>query len=395
MRIGIFGGSFDPIHNEHVSLAKQAVADLSLDRLFVMPAANPPHKPWRALTSNEVREKLCALAFDGEERITVSDYELRSGGTSYTYLTIRHFKEEYPEAELYFLMGTDMLRDFPSWRNPDEIVKNCTLAICARAEDENWAQTEQEKFRQRFGASFTVLSYAGKDISSTKIRVLAGAGMDLTDFLPKPVARYVEENGVYAIKGVKESLSLQKPTRRAHSIRVAIMAAKRAARLKLNEKQVIQAALLHDCAKNLTLNDPLLDGFVPPQGCPPSVLHQYAGAYVARNRFKIEDEEVLSAIACHTSGKENMTELDKLIFLSDLVEEDRAYAGVERLRELFWEDLDECLLRSLEETVEYLMKSGQPIYEKTLQARDYYRRKQSELWKRKENEEKEKKDGND
>ena len=102
------------------------------------------------------------------------------------------------------------------------------------------------------------------------------------------------------------------------------------------------------------------------------MVHQYAGAYVARTRLGVTDPEVLSAIACHTSGKPQMTALDKLIFLSDLVEDERSYNGVERLRSLFWEDIDECLLTSLRETVGYLIRSGQPIYEKTLTAKDYY-----------------------
>ena len=80
MRIGIFGGSFDPIHNEHIALARQAVVDLLLDRLFVMPAANPPHKPWRVLTPDKDRLKMCERAFAEDEKITVSDYELKKGG---------------------------------------------------------------------------------------------------------------------------------------------------------------------------------------------------------------------------------------------------------------------------------------------------------------------------
>jgi HD superfamily phosphohydrolase YqeK len=89
----------------------------------------------------------------------------------------------------------------------------------------------------------------------------------------------------------------------------------------------------------------------------------------------------VSAIACHTSGKINMSALDKLIFLADLVEEERSYPGVELLRELFWKDLDECLLKSLQDTVEYLIRSGQPIYEKTLSAKEYYE-KEKEKWKK-------------
>ena len=158
MRIGIFGGSFDPIHSEHISLARQAIADLALDRLFVMPAANPPHKPWKTLTPDSNRLEMCRLAFSGEEKITVSDYELTRGGVSYTYLTIEHFRAEYPSAELFFLVGTDMLRNFPLWKNPERILENCSLAVCARAEDEGWAVAEQSAFEARYGKKFIVFS---------------------------------------------------------------------------------------------------------------------------------------------------------------------------------------------------------------------------------------------
>ena len=381
MRIGIFGGSFDPIHSEHISLARQAIADLALDRLFVMPAANPPHKPWKTLTPDSNRLEMCRLAFSGEEKITVSDYELTRGGVSYTYLTIEHFRAEYPSAELFFLVGTDMLRNFPLWKNPERILENCLLAVCARAEDEGWAVAEQSAFEARYGKKFIVLSYHGKDVSSTQIRVLAGAGIDLTEYTDKKVADYIRENRLYERVGCEKSLALQKPSRAAHSVRVAMLAAKRANELKISESKAISAALLHDCAKNLPLNSPLLEGVTLPENCPPAVAHQYAGEYVARTHLGVTDPEILSAIGCHTSGKIAMSPLDKLIFLADLVEDERSYQGVERLRELFWKDVDECLLVSLEETVEYLLRSGQPIYEKTLSAKDYYE-KEKEIWKK-------------
>lgn len=373
MRIGIFGGSFDPIHNEHISLAKQAITDLGLDKLFIIPAANPPHKPWRVLTSDEHRLELCHLAFDGEEKIEVSDYEIAAGGTSYTYLTLRHFRELYPEAEFYLLVGTDMLRNFPLWKYPEEILENCTLAVCARAEEAGWATREQTEFFNRFGRNFVVLSYEGKDVSSTKIRVLAGAGLEITHYTDENCAAYIEENGLYKVKGGAKALSLQKPNRQAHTLRVALLAAERATGLPISEKKAVQACLLHDCAKNLRLDDPLLKGFVAPEDCPPAVVHQYAGEYVARTALGVDDEEVLSAVACHTSGKENMSLLDKLVFLSDLVEEERSYSGVENLRRLFWEDIDKCLLQALEDTVEYLERSGQPVYERTIAALRYHR----------------------
>ena len=175
MRIGIFGGSFDPVHIEHVRLAEAAVESLALDALLIMPAHTPPHKTDKALSSDGDRLEMCRLAFEGCKKTQVSDYEMRAGGTSFTYLTCRHFRKLYPEAKLYWLVGTDMLRDFPSWKNPEEILSLATLAVCARNEPVALPEKEAEEFYARFCARFEVIAYRGGDVSSTRIRALAAA----------------------------------------------------------------------------------------------------------------------------------------------------------------------------------------------------------------------------
>ncbi len=376
MRIGVFGGSFDPVHVEHTRLARAAIDGLGLDKLLVMPAHTPPHKPWKVLAPDEVRLQACRLAFSDIPKTEVSDYEIARGGTSYTYLTCRHFRKVYPDAEIFWLVGTDMLRDFPTWKNPREILETVTLAVCARNERADWLDTERTAFTALFGKEFAVLPYNGADVSSTKIRVLAGAGMRLTEFLPEKVATYIEKGGWYEIPHAKTALALEKPERRAHSIRVAQLAASRALALKIPEKKAIEAALFHDCAKNLPENSPYLDGFSPPTEwgeVPREVVHQFAGAFVARRSFFVKDEEVLSAIAYHTSARPNMSELEKLIFLADMLEEERRYEGVDELRRLFWQDsLDECLKTALRETLKFLEKKGGEIYPLTKAAYDFY-----------------------
>ena len=136
MRIGIFGGSFDPVHNEHVRLARETIECLQLDRLFIMPAHTPPHKPDRVLSSNQDRLEMCRLGFANVNGAVVCDYEINNGGTSYTYLTCRYFRELYPNAEIFWLVGTDMLRDFPTWKNPTSILNDVTLAVCGRNDED-------------------------------------------------------------------------------------------------------------------------------------------------------------------------------------------------------------------------------------------------------------------
>lgn len=378
MRIGIFGGSFDPVHKEHIAFAHAAVEGLRLDTLFVVPAHTPPHKLGKTLSSNEDRLTMCRMAFAALEKVEVSSYEIEKGGTSYTYLTCEHFRSLYPSAELFFLAGTDMLRDFPTWKRPDLILQNATLAVCGRCEEEGWERREKESFRQKFGVDFCHVPYNGAKVSSTKIRILAGAGMRLNDFVEENVETYIEREGLYRIKNASTALALETPSRRAHSLRVAELAVARAASLKLPEKKVITAALFHDCAKNIGMGDPCLKDFSPPTewGEPPSsVYHQFAGAYLAKTFFGVEDEDVLNAIRFHTSARENMSELEKLIFLADMLEEARAYEGVELLRYLFWRDdsLDACLAEALFQTLEFLKEKKAEIYPLTQYAYEFYK----------------------
>ena len=107
MRTGIFGGSFDPVHIEHIALVKAAISSLKLDRVFVLPAYVPPHKRGRVLADDAHRTAMLKEAFKNVPQAIVSDYEISRGGVSYTYLTCRHFAETYPEDTLYFLVGTD------------------------------------------------------------------------------------------------------------------------------------------------------------------------------------------------------------------------------------------------------------------------------------------------
>ncbi len=378
MRIAVFGGSFDPVHSEHVQLVKTALEELQLDKLLVMPAYAPPHKKGKVLSPDEDRLAMCRLAFAGMDRVEVSDYEIRRGGTSYTYLTCEELKREYAGSEMFWLVGTDMLRDFPTWKYPEKILSLVTLAVCGRAEKGEWVEDEQEKFFALFGKKFVYLSYNGEDISSTKLRVSLGAGMRSTEFLPDKVYEYIEKKGLYEIPFAKQALALEKPTRAAHSLRVAYLAAAGAVKYRLDERQALAAALFHDCGKNVNENSPYLEGFTPPKEwgeIPPPVLHQFTGAYIAEKNFKVEDREILDAVRYHTSARPNMSDLEKLIFLADMLEEERDYEGVETLRALFWQDLEACMERALLETLRFLEKKGGEIYPLTLEAYEFYKRR--------------------
>ncbi|MGN1235776.1 MAG: nicotinate (nicotinamide) nucleotide adenylyltransferase [Christensenellaceae bacterium] len=370
MRIGLFGGTFDPVHREHIALAKCAVESLRLDKLIVIPASIPPHKRNKKIASGEDRLAMCRLAFT-DEKEEVSDWELSRRDTSFSYLTCRHFRSLYPEDELFFLMGTDMFDCFDSWKNPDDIVQNVTLAVCLREKPLDYYMDKHEAFVNQYQRDFVQFPFVGDEVSSTRLRTVATLGEDVSKWTSREVALYIERRRLYREETLIEALSLEKRQRREHSVRVATLAVEMAKRYSVSEEKALIAAAMHDCAKNLSPDSPYLTGFVPPDDCPPPVLHQYQGAYVAEHTFGVTDEDVLNAIRYHTSGRRGMSALEKLIYLADMLEEGREYPGVERLREIFRRDMDECLTACLEQQLRYLREVGGTIYPLTQQTYDW------------------------
>lgn len=376
MAIGIFGGSFDPVHKEHVRYALSAAQQLHLRKLFIMPSYIAPHKRQGAAVSAEHRLAMCRIAVAEYDCIEVSDYEISQKGASYTYLTCRHFKALFPDEELYFLVGADMLENFFTWKNPQEILSYATLAVCGRGNEQT--QQAEERLYEVYGKRAVRVDFTGKDVSSTRIRTQLAFGKQPPD-LDGRVFEYIVENQLYTHPAIAPALALEKESRREHSYRVALMAVKRARSLGIPEQKALLAAALHDCAKYVPLHSPLLKGCFLEEGVPAPVVHQYTGAYLAEHHFGIDEEDVLLAIRYHTSGRENMTELEKLIYLADLLESSREFDGVEELRKVFWEDIDRCLYLSLKNQVSYLRSSGKPVYRLTEDAFRWAQEKQTKV----------------
>ena len=193
MRIGIFGGTFNPPHNGHKKLADELPGRLSLDLLIIMPTHIPPHKGASLLACDEDRLNMCRLCFENSSTV-VSDIELKREGKSYTVDTLTEVKKLYPDDELYFLMGSDMLLSFHSWREPERILE--TANICAVSRHEGETQKLEEYISCHFAdckEKFKVIDFEPVDISSTEIR----NGLRF-DMLPEKVAAYIKERGLYA-----------------------------------------------------------------------------------------------------------------------------------------------------------------------------------------------------
>ena len=366
-RIGIFGGTFNPVHSDHVAMSRAAVKELSLDELIVMPTFIPPHKKV-SLAPAEDRLNMLELCFEKEEKIKVSDYEIAKGGKSYTYLTVERFAAE---GELFFIVGGDMLSDFKTWRYPERILSASTLAAFGREGFKENSGAEQEYFVKNFGKKFVPLTFEGKGFSSTEIRVYNSLNLDITGFTEEKVAEYIKKNGLYAGGAAEKYVRERLPQKRLiHTANVAVCALKKLRETGLSEEKVLTAAILHDCAKYADLRD--YPDFKLPEGVPEPVVHAFLGAYIAENVIGIKDEEVIDAIRYHTSGKAKMTTLGKLIFVADMIEKGRDYEGVEKLRAKYEEGLDECFKECLKEEVLHLLNKKSYIYGETLNAYEYY-----------------------
>ncbi len=368
-KVGILGGTFNPVHNEHIALVLSAVKELGLDKLLVMPTFISPHKT-QSPASAENRLAMLKLAFSGFDKVEVSDYEIEKQGKSYTYQTIEHFYKE--GQQLYFIVGGDMLVDFKNWKYPERILDKCTLAVFSRQSFSADFEKEREYFIKTFNKDFVKLNYIGKDASSTKIRTYAKFGLEIDDLTDKKVADYIKENQIYASDVYEDFVKNNLPPKRLkHTANVVICALKKAKEEGLDIEKVKIACTLHDLAKYMDYTS--FDGFNLPQGVPNPVVHAFLGAFVAEKYLRIQDQEILDAIRYHTSGKANMSNLAKLVFVADMLEEGRNYDGVEKLREIYeTSDLDTAFIECLKEEYIHLLNKGQEIYIETKNAFDYY-----------------------
>lgn len=198
MKIGILGGSFDPIHNGHMNMAIQAMEEYALDQVWLMPAGHSPNKNEADMTSAEDRLKMCNLAASSYENILVNTYEFLSQETSYTYLTLTHFHETYPEDEFYFIMGADSLDYFDKWRHPEIICENAVVLVVNRNQflEEDLLHKIGE-IQSLFPADIRIVHCDKVDVSSTELRNGIKEGKDVAMYLCPEVLTYITQNGLY------------------------------------------------------------------------------------------------------------------------------------------------------------------------------------------------------
>ncbi len=382
MKTGIFGGTFNPPHLGHVDAAAQAVKALGLGRLLIIPDALPPHKELpEGSPDDEARLKMARLAFAGVKHARVSDMEIRRGGRSYTVETLRHVREDHPEDRLYLLMGTDMLLCFEQWRDFREILKMATLAVFCRGPGELPAVSKAAaRLRELYNASVQVLDIQVREASSTDIRKLL-PGRGGREFLPEAVYAEIVKRRWYGARPDlawlrERAYAMLEPKRVAHVKGCEEEAVRLARRWGADVERAREAAILHDITKKEKLPEQLrlcqkygieLDEV---ERCEGKLLHSKTGAGIAKYEFGCDDE-IYGAIFWHTTGKEDMSLLEKVIYMADYIEPNRDFDGVEKLRRLAYEDLDRALEMGFTMSIEDMRSRGIVPHARTLGALAY------------------------
>ncbi len=388
-RIGIYGGTYNPPHVGHLRAAEFAIEALSLDRLLLIPTGDSPHKTVAAGAAPEQRLEMLRISAAGMEKTEVCDIELRREGKSYTVDTLRTLRAENPDAKLVLLMGTDMFLSFLSWRESEAMLALAELAVFYRGEKGEAEKIEAQKLAlEAVGAKITLVKNPVTAISSTDLRrMLVFRCAD--SFLMPGVGDYIREKGLYGTGKDRRNLpmeeleaevvSLLNPNRVAHVLGCRDASIELAKAYGEDETDAARAGLLHDITK--AIDGPLqltlcaeygmvLDEFSQAY---PKTLHALTGSLVADRIFG-ENENVVRAICHHTTGRANMTRLEKIIYIADYIERNRKFPGVDEMREAAKRSLDEALLMGLESAIAHVKRQGQALSPASLEAVEYLRK---------------------
>ncbi len=196
-RIGIFGGSFDPLHYGHLIIGEYAIESLHLDLVLFAPVLHPPHKPSGGRVSIEHRMAMLNAAIHDNERFLLSRVDVDRPGPHYTVDTIRIIHEQYPNSEIYFLMGTDSLLSFASWYQPQQIIQQCRLAVMRRPTTQPITLTLHEDVLPGLQNSIDIIEAPAIGISSTRIVERIRNGQTIRYLIPEAVRIYIQEHDLY------------------------------------------------------------------------------------------------------------------------------------------------------------------------------------------------------
>ncbi|WP_294581612.1 nicotinate-nucleotide adenylyltransferase [uncultured Thomasclavelia sp.] len=347
MKIGIFGGSFDPIHRSHVRVIEESLRQLDLDKLLVMPTANNPWKDSSGATKKQ-RLDMLHIALDRYAKVEICTYEINQDDSkkNYTIDTIKHLKKVYPEDQLYFIMGMDQASLFHKWVDAKKLSKLAQLVVFDRVGYQTNENIQKYNFIR---LDLTATDDASNEIRNGKLHALQ-----------PEVLKYIVNNGIYLETMIKNKMSKK---RYRHTVSMAHLAKEFAKNNGLDATKAYVAGMLHDIAKEMDYDDALkimnehypqyVDKAVP-------IWHQWLSEYVAKTEYLVDDREILQAIRHHTTGSLGMSKLDMCIYTADKYDPSRDYDSSKEIA-LCNQDIEAGFASCLQDFYDFSTKKGREI----------------------------------
>lgn len=389
-QIGIVGGTFNPIHCGHLMMAQIASEQFHLDKVLFIPARNPAHKLNDDVVSHHYRYKMVELSVKDNPIFEANSIEIMRTGVTYTIDTLMSLREQNPDAKLNFIIGADTLIQLKSWKKHKKLFELCRFLVYNRLGDTSKATLlEAKEEYKKDGGIIEFIDGPLIGISSTYVRNRIIKGKSIRYIVPDAVREYIEttqiyekeENNIPDVEHLKSKLlkALTK-SRYNHSTNVSESAVQLALEYGVDVQKAEVAGLMHDCAKcysnikkrKLAKKYGMMDKIYQRK---PDLAHAEIGAAVAKEQYGIEDEEILSAIQKHTTGAEEMSLLDEIIYLADIIEVDRDFEGVDELRRLASIDLHQAVMMAMKQTVEHIKKKNGEVHPRTLMAYEKLKQK--------------------
>lgn len=377
MKVAIYGGSFDPVHLEHLRIVEAVKEELNVDKVVLVPTFAPPHKE-KSKADFEDRTNMLRIMFSVHDYVIIDEYESEiSEGYNYAYDVLKHLKECYDD--IVYVIGGDSFINLESWYEWENLLKENKLAIVKRGNLNFDYQKKIDEYRTKFHTDIIMMNYVGKNVSSTYIRIANYLDLSIAPYTGEKIAKYIRDYKIYTmfsaiVKKVKSDIDEKLYTHTVNTVLCAFQI-RSDCNLKISSTRVFVACLLHDIAKERTD----LKYGVPLNTVNTSIFHQFYGERVAYYEYNVKDEEVLDAIRFHTTAKPEMTELGMLVYLADKICKGRDYDGVQEIRDTAKVDFYKAFRMCLKYSYEYVMTKTNAVYPLTKEAVKYYLNKEN-LW---------------
>lgn len=400
-KIAILGGSFNPVHYGHLLIAQSVYLTKQFDEVWLMPAGNPPFKP-EDKVNNAERLYMTHLAVRKIPYLKVSTFECQKPETSYTYHTLTALREKYPKSEFWWIIGYDNLFSVETWMEAEKLLSNEKFVVVRRQVKESEDAQEKLLFLQeKYGFESITVDNPIIELSSAMIRERVKNQEPIDFMLPRKVKQFIEKQALYRTDKEREidesadytnlSEKIKKdlrkvltPNRYLHTLGVEAVAMELGERYHISKSRLSVAALMHDYAKCMSAETKRKlcrkygIAISPMEEKNLDLLHAKLGAYIAQERYNIEDLEIIDAIYYHTTGKPAMSDFSKIIYIADAIEPGRGEMEyLEKARKLAKISLDETMLFLLEESLNFLKFKNKDIFPLTKEAYEYYKIYQS------------------